>query len=132
MSQLTKPRKKLAFQQQSVHPPPKVSKLPTLFTNTTCTPDARTSTREAMYQFFEDEELRVMERVVTIEDSYPVFDTTYNDLANSFLHRIVSRSNIFPYIDMIRWVLNHINIANKNFMNKRNTVTGSFTSKYLT
>lgn len=121
--------KKPVVQQQSVALPPEFAELLALFTDTTCTSNTGTSTWEATYQLFEDEEPRVTERVVIAEDSYPVSDTTYSDLANSFLHRIVAQLNILPYMDMITCVVDHLNIADRNFMTKRNTIIGSFTNK---
>jgi len=85
-----------------------------------------------MYHLSEDEEPRVKERVAIAEDSFSVSDTTYSDLENSFLHKISVWSNIPPYMDMIRWFVDHLNIVERNFMMKRNTIIDSFTRKYLT
>ena len=66
-----------------------------------------------------------------VEYLLPVSKTTYNDVSNSFLHIVVAQQNIFPYSDMIRWVIYHPNSIDRNFMTKRNTVIDSFTIKDL-
>lgn len=131
ISRQTKPRKNPVAQQQPVAPPLEATKIPVLFSYTTCTPYTGSSSWEAIYKLFEDEEPRVMGKIVTTEDSLPVFETTYSNVANLLLHRIATRPNILPYTDMIRWVIDHLNIENMNFMTKRNTFIGSFTNNDL-
>jgi len=84
-----------------------------------------------MYKLFEDEGPKVTERIVTAKDRVHVSKITYIDVANLFPYRIGARPGILPYMDMIRWVIDHMNIADRNFMTQRQTIIGSFTAKDL-
>ena len=45
-------------------------------------------------------------------------------LANSFLHGIAARANIFPYYDVIRWVIDNVTIQNRTFVSAVGTTFG--------
>ena len=57
-----------------------------------------------MYSLLEEEDPKVME-VTTAAGSHGSSKASIIDLACSFLHRIVARPRILPYIDMIKWIL---------------------------
>ena len=39
----------------------------------------------------------------------------YFEAACSFLHRIEARPKILPYIDMVKWVIKHADISDRQF-----------------
>lgn len=47
------------------------------------------------------------------------------DLACSFLHHIAARSKILPYTDMVKWVLDSVDITNKQFKTQGQELTES-------
>jgi hypothetical protein len=47
-------------------------------------------------------------------------------VANSELHKVAARPKLFPYTDMIRWALDHVNIPTRTIYNHQNTIFGSF------
>ena len=48
------------------------------------------------------------------------------DLACSFLHRIAVRPKILPYTDMIKWVLDNMDIKNRQFKTQGQGLISSF------
>ena len=64
--------------------------------------------------------------VLDEEDSYYDYETPLKALENSFLHRIVAWANMFPYYDVVRWVIDNITITNKTFVSVVGTSFGSF------
>jgi len=110
------PGGKFSFNKQPFGPPPEVTKNSYAFSDTACTLDVGVSNWEAMYNLFEDEGPKFTERIVTAEDRVFVSQITYSDVDNSFLHRIGTHPRFLPYMDMIRWVIDHMNIADRNFM----------------
>ncbi len=42
-------------------------------------------------------------------------ENTLNDLASSFLHKIVAHAKVLPYNDLVRWVIEIINITGREF-----------------
>lgn len=85
-----------------------------LFTDITCTREAGISTWEGMYSFLEEENSRVME-VKVMTDARGSSEASLTELACSFLHRIVSRPKILPYTDMVKWVINDVDITDRQF-----------------
>lgn len=51
-----------------------------------------------------------------IDDSNMILKTTYSDVANSFLHRIVARPRILPYIDMVLWVVENLSSVERKIV----------------
>ena len=47
-------------------------------------------------------------------------------LANSFLHRIAAQANIFPYYDVIRWVIDNVAIQNRTFVSASGAIFSLF------
>ena len=67
----------------------------------------------------ERENPKVSEVKVTVpdeEDSDSDSETPLKVLANSFLHKIVARTNVFPYYDVIQWVIENVTIKNRTFV----------------
>jgi len=60
MSRLIKVRRKSVIQKEPALPLEEVSERSPLFTDTTCTPDAGSSSSEAIYELFEDENPRII------------------------------------------------------------------------
>lgn len=85
-------RRKFVIQQEPVLRPEEVSEMPRLFTDTTCTPDEGSFSWEGIYKLFKDENPRIIQKQIENADDYPPYNNdTWNDVANSFLHRIVAR-----------------------------------------
>lgn len=92
--------------------------------------DSGTSSWESMYQLLESEGPKVIQRVAT-KDVASSFEASNYEAASSFLHRITSRPNILHYTNMVKWIIENINITNRTFLTSRKTVIGSFTAKDL-
>ena len=60
MSRIIKVRRKFVIQQEPVLPPEEVSEMSPLFTDTTCTMDAGSFSKEEIYKLFEDENPRII------------------------------------------------------------------------
>lgn len=80
-----------------------------LFSNTTCNKDEGTTSWEAMYNLVEEEKPRPLETKETT-DAEESSDASYFEETCSFLHRISTSPNILPYIDMVKWVIDNVNI----------------------
>jgi hypothetical protein len=48
------------------------------------------------------------------------------DIKGYELHKIVTRPTIFPYYDMVRWIISHIDISTCTVVNSSHQVVGSF------
>jgi len=72
-----------------------------------------------------------VKHATTIDDSPPSNNDTWNDVAYSFLHRIVARPKILPYTYMVIWVVDNLDITDKTFINMKKTVILSFKVEYL-
>ena len=83
-----------------------------LYTDTACNRDAGIATWEGMYNLLEEENPRVME-VVATAGSQSSSETSLTELACSFLHRIAARPKILPYTDMVKWILDNVDIRNR-------------------
>jgi len=99
-----------------------------LFSDTICTKYSGNSSWEEMYKFLKNEEPKVTQRIVTIDDTTPVSNTTFSDMANYFLDRIAARPRLLPYIDMVRWVVDNLSIFDRRIITSKLIVIGSFTS----
>lgn len=65
------------------------------------------------------------------DDSPPSNSVAWNDVTNLFLHRIVVFPKILPYIDMVRWVVDHLDTTHETFITLKKTVIGSFKAEDL-
>jgi len=96
-----------------------------LFYDTTCNRDRGTSTWEAMYDLLEEEKPRpLVEKATT--DAHDSSDASYFETTCSFLHRIAARLKIIPYVDMVKWIINVVEILDREFKNPRQEVMRSF------
>lgn len=96
-----------------------------LYTDTACNKDAGIATWEGMYRLFEEENPRVME-VTVVAGSQSSSEATLTELACSFLHRIGARPKILPYTDMVKWILDNVEIKNRQFKVHGQGLIGSF------
>jgi len=101
-----------------------------LFTDTTCIRDAKISTLEAMYQLLEEENLRNMKVTVTA-NGHGSSEASLTELACSFLHCISTRPKILPYTDMVKWIIYHTDISDREFKTTNQQVMGSFSPNNL-
>lgn len=83
-----------------------------------------------MYQLLESEGPNIIQRVATTDDASSSEASNY-EAANSFLHWIAARSKILPYIDMVKWIIENINIANRTFLTSIKIVIESFIAQDL-
>lgn len=104
----------------------KNSEMTPLFTDTTCNREGGTSTWEAMYNILEEEQPRILEMKVIV-DGCDSSDASMFETTCSFLHRIARRPKIIPYTDMVKWVINEVDISNREFKKRSQEVMGSFT-----
>ena len=58
-------------------------------------------------------------------------EASLTELACSFLHRIAARPKMLPYTDMVKWVIDHAEITDKQFKMRNQEVIGSFTPQNL-
>jgi hypothetical protein len=47
------------------------------------------------------------------------------------MHKIVARPQLLPYFDMIRWVLDHVDILTRMIINEQKVTIGTFKPKHL-
>ena len=85
-----------------------------LYTDTTCNKDTGISTWEGMYSLLEEEDPKVMEVTATV-GSHGSSEASITDLACSFLHRRAVRPKILPYTDMVKWMLDSVDITYREF-----------------
>ena len=131
MSRSVKPIRKILVQHQLVGLAPEVTEILGYFLTGHAPVMLGSLVGRPCIRFLNMKGQKSQKRTVTAEDRVLVSEITYSDVANSFLHRIGTRQSIFPYMDMIRWVIDHMNIAARNFMTHRQMVIDYFTAKYL-
>ena len=115
---------------KSKAPASKKLEMTPLFTDTTCSRDARTYMWENMYQLLEEEQLRIME-VLVAADGRGSSDASLTKLACSFIHCIAARPKILPYTNMVKWIIDDLDIFDKEFKTTSQEVMGSFTPNNL-
>lgn len=76
----------------------------------------------------EKEKPKVTEGHVTT-DGPAELENTLGDLADSFLHRIATQQKILPYNDMVKRVIEGINITEKTLFTASRRMFGSFKTK---
>ena len=79
-----------------------------------------------MYQLLGEENPRIMVFTV-MTDGCGSSEASLTELECSFLHRIAARPKILPYMDMVKWIIDHDDISNKEFKTWNQEVMGSFT-----
>lgn len=78
-----------------------------------------------MYNLLEEKQPRPLVTKAMI-DAQESSDTSNFETACSFLHRIVARPKIIPYTDMVKWIIDEVDISDNTFKNKRQHVMGYF------
>ena len=99
-----------------------------LVTDTSCQGLGKMSW-ENVYKLLEKENPRFVEAKATVPDeadSNSDSESPLGSLANSFLHRVVARANIFLYYDVIRWVIDNVSIKDRTFVSASGAIFGSF------
>lgn len=82
-------------------------------------------TWEVLHNLLEEEHLRPLEKKATV-DAQESYDPSYFERTWSFLHRIAAQPKISPYTDMVKCVIDEVEIADRTFKNHRQVVMGSF------
>ena len=95
-----------------------------LILDTTCQGFGKISW-EGIYALRENENLKEIEEEATV-DGTDESENTLNDLASSFLHQIAARVKVLPYNDMVKWVIQSINIIDRAFFTTAGRMFGSF------
>ena len=70
-------------------------------------------------------------KVTAVAGSQRSSEASLEELACSFLHRIVARPKILPYTDMIKWILDNADMDNKQFKIRGQGLIGSFAAQDL-
>lgn len=81
---------------------------------------------EGIYNLLEAEDPTEIEEEGVIAGSTDKSENTLNDLANSFLHKIVAYVKVLPYNDLVRWVIESINTTNRAFYTTNGGMFGIF------
>ncbi len=101
-----------------------------LFSDTTCNKHGGTTSWEPMYNLLEELKPEPLETKATT-DAQESLDTSYFEATCSFLHRIATRPKILPCKDMVKWVIDDVDVSDRNFKNSRHEVMGSFAPDHL-
>jgi len=80
---------------------------------------------ESIYNFMEVEDPKEIEEETTRYGTDKL-ENTLKDLDYSYLHRIEARTKVLPYNDVVRWVIESINITYKTFFTIYVRMFGSF------
>jgi hypothetical protein len=57
--------------------------------------------------------------------------TNYEIVIQLGMHKVVSRRQLFPYYDMVRWALDHVDIPTRTIMNEQKVTIGTFRPEHL-
>ena len=57
--------------------------------------------------------------------------TRYKIIMQAEMHKIAARPRLLPYYDMIRWVLDHVDIPTRNIISKQKVMVGTFRQEHL-
>jgi hypothetical protein len=52
--------------------------------------------------------------------------TKYKIIIREKLHKVVARPRLLPYYDMIRWVLDHVDIPTRTIISEQKVTVGTF------
>jgi len=85
------------------------SNMTPFFSNTTSKKDGETTSWEAMYNILEEEKPKPLVTKATV-DAQESSNASYFEATCSFLHRIAAIPKIFPYTDMVKWVINDVDV----------------------
>jgi len=85
---------------------------------------------EGIYDFLEGENPKEIEEEATTDGTDEI-ENMLSDLASSFLHIIAAYANVLPYNDLVRWVIESINIMERSFFTAGGKMFGSFKPEYV-
>ena len=57
--------------------------------------------------------------------------TKYKIVVQTEMHKIAARPRLLPYYDMIRWVLDHVDIPTRTIISRQKVTVGTFRQKNL-
>jgi hypothetical protein len=57
--------------------------------------------------------------------------TRYKIFIQAEMHKIAARPQLLPYYDMIRWVLDQVDIPTRTIINEQKVMVGTFRSEHL-
>jgi hypothetical protein len=77
-----------------------------------------------VYEILEDEKSIPSDESSKGEDVSTI--NKLKEVAKSELHKVAARPKLFPYTDMIRWALDHVDIPTRTIYNHQKTIVGSF------
>ena len=101
-----------------------------LIMDTTCNLDIGSSVWEGIYQLFENEKPQViLDRKFVADDTSSNDSESSRDAANSFIHRIFSHPKMLLYTDLVRWVLENVDIRDRQFVTNNKNFIGSLRPK---
>ena len=83
---------------------------------------------EGIYALLEAEDPKEIEEEATTDGTDDT-KSMLSDLACSFLHRIAAFAKVLPYYDLVRWVIESINITDRAFFRAGGRMFGTFKPK---
>lgn len=83
-----------------------------------------------MYDLLEEKKPRPLVAKATTNANISS-DTSFFKTTCSFLHRIAARLKIIPYTDMVKWIIDMVDVLDKEFKNSRQEFMGSFSPDNL-
>ena len=83
-----------------------------------------------MYSLLEEENPKIMEVTATV-GSHGSFEASITEVACTFLHRIAARPKILPYTDMVKWILDIMDIRDKQFKTQGQELTNLLFSQKI-
>jgi hypothetical protein len=57
--------------------------------------------------------------------------TKYKIVTQEEMHKIVARPQLLPYCDMIKWVLDHVDIPTRTIISEQKVTIGTFRLEHL-
>jgi hypothetical protein len=57
--------------------------------------------------------------------------TKYKIVVQVDMHKVAARPRLLPYYDMIRWVLDHVDIPTRTIINEQKVIVGTFRPENL-
>jgi len=101
-----------------------------LFSDTTCRRDGGTYMWETMYDLLEEEKPRPLVTKAT-SNGHASLDISIFEMACTFLHCIAMRPKLILYTDMVKWIVDQVDVSNIEFNNSRKDFMGSFSPNNL-
>ena len=83
-----------------------------------------------MYYLLEEEKPRPLVAKDTT-NAHASSDASYLETSCSFLHCIATRLKIIPYTDMVKWIIDQVDVSDKEFKNSKQEVMGYYSPDNL-